>query len=82
MTGNAQLGAAAWLKQGQLASLLAVLDRDGEQARVVGGAVRNALLQLPVDEIDIATTAVPDEVARRVEELRKEGAEEQQRLRV
>ena len=63
----AQLGDAAWLKDGEVARLLAVLDRDGEEARVVGGAVRNALLRLPVGEIDVATTAVPDEVVRRVE---------------
>ncbi len=57
---------AAWLKQGEVARLLALLNRDGEEARVVGGAVRNALLQLPVAEIDVATTALPDEVMRRV----------------
>jgi poly(A) polymerase len=62
----AQLGDAAWLKEGEVARLLAVLNRDGEEARVVGGAVRNALLRLPVGEIDVATTAVPDEVVRRV----------------
>ncbi len=49
----------------QLARLLDVLDRDGEEARVVGGAVRNALIDAPVHEVDIATTAVPDEVVRR-----------------
>ena len=43
-----------------------MLDRDGEEARVVGGAVRNALLGEPVHEHDVATTAVPDEVVRRV----------------
>ena len=37
---------AAWLKHGEVKDLLALLDRDGEEARVVGGAVRNALLQL------------------------------------
>ena len=47
---------------------LAALDRDGEQARVVGGAVRNTLLGEPPGDIDIATTAVPDEVVRRVEQ--------------
>ena len=31
----------------------------------MGGAVRNALMGLPVGEIDIATTALPDEVVRR-----------------
>ena len=60
------LGEAGWLKAGALPRLLAVLDRDGEEARVVGGAVRNALLGLDVAEIDVATTAVPDEVVRRV----------------
>ncbi len=57
---------APWLTRGSLARLLAVLDRDGEEARVVGGAVRNALLGHPPGDIDIATTAVPEEVVRRV----------------
>jgi poly(A) polymerase len=67
VTEGVKLGEAAWLKQGELARLLALLNRDGEEARVVGGAVRNALLRLPVGEIDVATTAVPEEVARRAE---------------
>ena len=57
---------AAWLREGALPRLLAILDRDGEEARIVGGAVRNALIGEPVHEYDIATTAVPDEVVRRV----------------
>lgn len=57
---------AAWLTSGPLSNLLAVLDRDGEEARVVGGAVRNALLGMRASEVDVATTAVPDEVVRRV----------------
>jgi poly(A) polymerase len=56
---------AAWLNEPPLRALLAVLDRDGEEARVVGGAVRNALIGLPHGDIDIATTAVPQEVMRR-----------------
>ena len=67
MSEAAHLGEAAWLTDDEVARLLAVLNRDGEEARVVGGAVRNALLHLPVGEIDVATTAVPQEVARRVE---------------
>jgi poly(A) polymerase len=58
---------AAWLTRGALARLLSVLDRDGEEARVVGGAVRNALIDMPIHEIDVATTAVPEEVVRRVQ---------------
>ncbi len=66
MTASAPLPGAAWLRDGAVARLLGALDRDGEEARVVGGAVRNALLHLPVSEIDVATTAVPQEVIRRV----------------
>ena len=57
---------APWLREGTLARLIAVLDTEGEEARVVGGAVRNALLGEPIGDIDLATTAVPDEVIRRV----------------
>ncbi len=60
------LGDAAWLRDGEVARLLALLDCDGEEARVVGGAVRDALLHLPIGEIDMATTALPEEVMRRV----------------
>jgi poly(A) polymerase len=58
---------AAWLKQAEVGRLLALLNRDGEEARVVGGAVRNDLLDLPVGEVDLATTALPEDVVRRVE---------------
>lgn len=61
------LGDAAWLTGGALAHILGILDRDGEEARVVGGAVRNALIGQPVHEVDIATTALPDEVMRRAQ---------------
>ena len=56
----------AWFNEGPLPRLLAVLGCNGEEARVVGGAVRNALLGEPVHEYDVATTAVPEEVVRRV----------------
>ena len=67
MTGQ-RLTAAAWLTEGPLARVLDILDRDGEEARAVGGAVRNALMDLPVVEIDVATTALPDEVMRRAKQ--------------
>jgi poly(A) polymerase len=68
MSANFGVGAladASWLKSGAAARVLALLNGGGEDARAVGGAVRNALMKLPVGEIDIATTAVPDEVVRR-----------------
>jgi poly(A) polymerase len=61
------LADAAWLREGALGVLMAVLDRDGEEARVVGGAVRNALIGEPIGDIDVATTALPKEVTRRAE---------------
>ncbi len=61
-----KLSNAAWLTTGALPRLLGVLDCDGEEARVVGGAVRNALLGMPIAEVDVATTTVPDEVVKRV----------------
>ena len=56
---------APWLKSGPAARVLALLNDNNEEARVVGGAVRNALLNIPPGDIDIATTALPDEVVRR-----------------
>jgi poly(A) polymerase len=55
------------LAGGAAEPLLRVLDRDGEEARIVGGAVRNALLGEPIGDVDLATTATPDVVIRRVE---------------
>lgn len=51
-----------WLIEGPLPSILRSLSSDGHEARVVGGAVRNALIGLPPGDIDIATTRTPDEV--------------------
>src|SRR5215470_16777718 len=59
---------APWLTAGAAGRVLALLNDGGEEARVVGGAVRNALLKIPIGDIDIATTALPDEVMRRAKE--------------
>lgn len=65
MNAPPSLRDALWLTSGPAARVLGLLNADGEEARVVGGAVRNALYALPVGEIDIATTALPEEVIRR-----------------
>src|SRR6201998_4854768 len=62
---SARLSDAPWLRSGPAARVLGLLNAEGEEARVVGGAVRNALLGVPIVDIDIATTAVPAEVIRR-----------------
>jgi poly(A) polymerase len=56
---------AALLDDPALRRLLAVLNRDGEETRIVGGAVRNALLGRPVADLDCTTTAAPGTVVER-----------------
>lgn len=65
MSTGPSLRDVSWLRAGATVRVLGLLNADGEEARVAGGAVRNALLGLPVGDIDIATTALPDEVIRR-----------------
>ena len=65
MSAEPLLADAPWLTSGGTARVLQLLNASGEEARVVGGAVRNALLELPPGDIDIATTALPEEVMRR-----------------
>jgi poly(A) polymerase len=67
LTTPPTLANAAFLKAAPVQSLLALLNSNGEEARIAGGAVRNALLGEPVQDIDIATTALPAEVVRRAE---------------
>lgn len=57
---------ADWLHEPDLQHLLAALSAGGEEARVVGGAIRNTLMERPVTDIDVATTCLPEETARRV----------------
>src|SRR3954471_1374947 len=65
MSNTRVLDDAPWFRSGPTARVLELLSGNGEEARVVGGAVRNALLKIPVGDIDIATTALPPEVMRR-----------------
>jgi poly(A) polymerase len=65
MTASRVLDDAPWIKSGPTARVLGILNGNDEEARVVGGAVRNALLNIPIGDIDIATTALPTEVIRR-----------------
>lgn len=56
------LKAAEWLKRPETERVFAALATPGVETRAVGGAVRNTLLDEPVDEIDLATTALPETV--------------------
>src|SRR4051812_15562406 len=62
MTDLPSLADQPWLKDPNLQRLLSAIRAAGGEARVAGGAVRNALLGEPVTEIDIATTLPPEAV--------------------
>jgi poly(A) polymerase len=53
---------AAWLEREETQAVFDALQAHGIETRAVGGAVRNTLLGLTVTEVDLATTAVPEEV--------------------
>ena len=55
----------SWFSKPGLQRIFALLNADGGEARVVGGAVRNALMGAPVGDVDIATTLRPEEVVER-----------------
>ena len=55
------------LRDPKLARLFAALAATGCETRVVGGAVRDALRGLAPKEIDLATTALPQDVVRTAE---------------
>lgn len=58
------LADAAWLNRDETQAVLRALNAAGHEGRVVGGAVRNSLMGLPVSDIDIATPAPPEAVIR------------------
>ena len=53
------------LETGRLARALAALNGDGEETRLVGGAVRDLALGEAVGDFDLATTALPEVVMKR-----------------
>jgi poly(A) polymerase len=55
-------GPEALLSDPKLARLLVALEATGCETRVVGGAVRDALFGLTPHEIDLTTTALPEDV--------------------
>ncbi len=56
------LQGAEWLERAETGAVFDALAGDGVETRAVGGAVRNSLLKLPVTEVDLATTAMPQTV--------------------
>jgi len=57
----------AWLGRPGIKRLLKALDAKQGTARFVGGAVRDLLLNVPHEDLDLATTLTPAEVIARLE---------------
>lgn len=64
MNQAATMRIAAFLARPAVAAVLAALNPDGEETRIIGGAVRNLLLDEPIGDVDLATTALPQETIR------------------
>jgi poly(A) polymerase len=56
-----------WLTSADTQAVLGMLTDAGHQAYAVGGCARNALLGVPVADVDIATSALPEEVVQLAE---------------
>lgn len=60
MSDAGRILSPSFLDHPRLRRLFAALDGAGEELRVVGGAIRNHLMQIPVTEVDLTTTASPE----------------------
>lgn len=63
--GAASLTGAPWLTDPVVQRVFSLLNADGGEGRVVGGAVRNALMGAPISDLDFATTLLPQAVMER-----------------
>ncbi len=59
-----------WRRERELVQLLDVLGAGDGETRFVGGCVRDSLLRLPVNDVDLATRLRPEEVLERLKAAR------------
>ncbi|MGY8994091.1 MAG: CCA tRNA nucleotidyltransferase [Rhodospirillales bacterium] len=64
-TGN--LGPQNWLVAPSTRAVIAALTADGTEVRFVGGCVRDAIVNRPISDIDIATPDLPQRVIKLLE---------------
>lgn len=67
MSTEANVADEGWFKDAALGRIFALLNDEGEEVRVVGGAVRNSLMGEAVTDTDLATTWAPEQVVARAE---------------
>jgi poly(A) polymerase len=64
LPGALSVAEAPWFRQPETQIVFACLNREGFEARAVGGAVRNSLLGRTVTEVDFAATSMPNDTMR------------------
>ena len=57
-----QLTIEPWMTSPEVSAVFGAITKDGKEARFIGGCVRNALMHLPINDIDIATQEPPERV--------------------
>ena len=65
-----RIDAAKWRRRQGAARLLDALDAAKGATRYVGGAIRDELLRIEVNDFDLATKLLPEEVIQRLEKAR------------
>ncbi len=68
MISAGRLARRGWLEAPETRAVAAALVADGAEVRFVGGCVRDAVLDRPIRDIDIATGDPPDRVVRLLED--------------
>ena len=63
-----RIDVATWMARPQTHAVMKALSAGGQEPRFVGGCVRDALLGLPVRDIDIATPEEPERVIQLIEQ--------------
>lgn len=58
---------AAWLFESSLVQIFDAIENAGGEVRVVGGAIRNTLMQEVVGDVDLCTTLLPEETVQALE---------------
>jgi poly(A) polymerase len=67
MIAAAKIAPPAWMAEAPTERLFAALGAAGITARFVGGCVRNAVLDRPIDDLDLAVDKPPETVMRALE---------------
>ncbi|MFB2550628.1 CCA tRNA nucleotidyltransferase [Ensifer soli] len=61
------IAGADWFSDPALRRVLDLLNGEGAETRIAGGAVRNSLMGVPAGDIDLATTLTPDAIVSRAQ---------------